>query len=67
MSFAHLTDRDGVFRISQNLGSGWVAQDLSPLTYNKIHALSFKFDEASFQVDTIVYTEAKTKLCTSTK
>jgi len=37
----------------QNLGSGWVGRvDLSPLTgtYDKVHAMTFKFPEGSVKV-----------------
>jgi len=53
MSFAHLPDRVWYFWIEQNLGGGWIGRvDFTPLTgtYAKIHALTFKFDEASLKV-----------------
>jgi len=53
MSFAHLPDRGGYFWIEQNLGGGWIGRvDFTPLTgtYAKIHALTFKFEEAFLKV-----------------
>jgi len=50
MSFAHLPDR-GYLWIVQNFGDGWIGRvDFTPLTYAKIHALTFKFEEASLKV-----------------